>query len=48
MESHGCDHHHCLLWGELDVLGALSKPGKNLLRLATAESQPGRVPEDLI
>jgi len=40
-QSHGCDHHRCLLWGELDILGALLKPWKNLLRLAAAQPLAG-------
>jgi len=40
-QSHGCDHHRCLLWGSLDVLGALLKVWKNLLRLAAAQPLAG-------
>ena len=40
-KSHGGDHHRCLFRGQIDVLGALLKPWKNLLRPAAAESQAG-------
>jgi len=39
-KSHGGDHCRCLFRGELDVLGALFKLCKNLLRLAAAQ-RPG-------
>jgi len=41
IKSHGCDHHRCLLWGALAVLGALLKAWKNLLRLAAAQPLAG-------
>jgi hypothetical protein len=46
-ESHGCDGHHCLSWDRLDVLGALSKAGINLLGLAAAEPQFLIEPDDV-
>ena len=40
-QSHGCDDHRCLFWDQLDVLGALLKLWKDLLRPAAAESLAG-------
>jgi len=40
-QSHGDDHRRCLFRGELDVLGALLKLCKNLLRLAAAQPLAG-------
>jgi hypothetical protein len=40
-ESNGGDHHRCLYGIDLDVLGALSKPGINLLQLAAAQPRAG-------
>ncbi|MGD2186211.1 MAG: hypothetical protein PVI71_08785 [Desulfobacterales bacterium] len=33
-DSHGSDYLRCLLWGKLNILGALPKPGNNLLQPA--------------
>jgi hypothetical protein len=41
-DSRGSDHPLCLLWGELEILGALPKPGIDLLRPAAAEPHGGR------
>jgi hypothetical protein len=40
-KSHGGAHHRCLFTSQLDVPGALSKPGNHLLRLAAAQPQMG-------
>jgi len=40
-KSHGGDGLRCLLWGELEILGALFKLCKNLLRPAATESLAG-------